>query len=54
MTDQEDRDRLIKVETDVSWIRKKIDEHMKEHFLVRMALYGALISSGLALIISLI
>lgn len=52
--EKDDRDRLIKMETDVQWIRNSIDKHLKEHFLVRIGVYGALLSAGLSIIIAVI
>jgi len=50
--EQDDRDRLMKVETDVDWIRASIEKHLKEHFLVRIGVYGALLSAGLSILIA--
>ena len=52
--DQEDRDRLIKIETDVSWLRTGFTAHLSEHFKVKLLAVGALLSAGLALLVALI
>jgi hypothetical protein len=50
--EKDDRDRLIKMETDVQWIRNSIDKHLKEHFMLRLGVYGALLSAGIGLLVS--
>ena len=52
--DQEDRDRLIKIETDVSWVRSILDKHISDHVKIKILCVGALLSAGVALLVALI
>lgn len=52
--DQEDRERLIKIETDVSWVRSLLKDHLSDHFKIKLLCAGALISAGFALLVALI
>jgi len=52
--DQLDRDRLIKIETDVSWLRAAVQAHLSEHTKIRLLFIGSVIASLTALAIALI
>ena len=52
--DQEDRDRLIKIETDVSWLRTGFTAHLSEHTKIRLLFFGSVIASLTALAIALV
>ena len=52
--DQEDRDRLIKIETDVSWLRSTFKTHISEHFRIRLLVLGSAIAAASALAIALV
>lgn len=52
--DKEDRDRLIKIETDVSWLRTGFTIHLSEHFKVKILVIGSVIAAASALVIALI
>ena len=51
---QEDRDRLIKIETDVSWVRSILKDHISDHAKIKILCAGALLSAGLALLVALV
>ena len=45
---------ITTIKTDVSWIKKTLEAHMNQHFMLRLALVGSLIASGTALLIALL
>lgn len=51
--DQEDRDRLIKIETDVSWLRSMFKTHVSEHFMLRILMLGSVFAAASALLVAL-
>lgn len=42
------------IKTDVSWIKKTLETHMSQHFLLRLALMGSLIVSVTAILIAVL
>ncbi len=54
MMEEADRDRLIKIETDVSWLRTAIENHLSEHSKVKMLAIGSVIAAVTALLVALI
>ncbi|KKL55441.1 hypothetical protein LCGC14_2255360 [marine sediment metagenome] len=48
--DQEDRDRLIKIEVDVSWLRSMFETHVSEHFKIKILAWGAALAAMTALV----
>ena len=52
--DQKDKERLIKIETDVSWLRAGFTIHLSEHFKVKILVIGSAIAAASALLIALI
>ena len=45
---------IAEIKTDVSWIKKTLDQHMSQHFKVRLAVLGSLIAAGTAILIALL
>lgn len=48
--DQEDRDRLIKIEVNVDWLKAGWIEHLKSHKTLRYLVYGAIIAAAVGLL----
>ena len=42
---------IAEIKTDVSWIKKTMENHMSQHFKIRLAMLGSLIAAGTALLI---
>ncbi len=45
---------ITAIKTDVSWIKKTLETHMRQHFMLRLALVGSLIASATAVLIVLL
>jgi len=54
MTPERENELLVQLQTDVSWIKKNLENHLKHHFLINLMAWGATISAIFALIIALI
>lgn len=52
--DQEDRERLIKIETDVSWVRAILKDHLSDHSKIKIMSVAAVLSAGIALLVALV
>ena len=49
--DQEDRDLLIEIKTDVKWLKAGWIEHLKSHKTLRYLVYGAIITALIGLLL---
>ena len=45
---------IATIKTDVSWIKKTLETHMGQHFMLRLALMGSVIASITAILIALV
>ena len=45
---------ITAIKTDVSWIKKTLERHMNQHFIIRLALLGSAIASITAVLIALV
>ena len=49
-----DHDILIELKSDMCWVRKQLQNHLKHHFLVALASFGAALSAITGVIIMVI
>lgn len=49
--DQEDRDLLITIKTDVRWLKDGWVEHLKSHKTLRYLVYGAIVTALFGLLL---
>ena len=52
--EQEDRDTLIEIRTDVQWLKTAFTTHLTEHFRIRLLVLGSVIAAASALVIALV
>lgn len=51
--DQEDKERLVKIEVNVGWLKTAFATHLSEHTRVRLLVMGSAIAAVAAILISL-
>lgn len=45
---------IAEIKTDMKWVKKTLLTHVNQHFLLRLALMGSLITSGTAILIAIL
>ena len=45
---------IAEIKTDVSWIKKTLETHMGQHFMLRLALVGSFVAACTAILIALL
>ena len=48
---EDDRERLAELKTDICWIKKMLGNHLRHHWAVTLALLGITLSSVLTLLV---